>query len=125
METKNNLNLITSFGDNFIKVDHANKIIGNTWLLNNNIAIPLNNIVKNSNDLTIEILEEFFSNYTLPRDIFLVGCGNKFIIPNFELRAFINKSGFNLEWMITKSAIQTWNILMEDYRDVLALIFLE
>lgn len=114
---------ITSFGNNFIKINNSHKLDNNTFLFSNGMYSIVPEKL-NTNNIDIEIIKDYFVKYgstSLYKDIFLVGCGSKFIIPSQEIRNIVSSYGFSLEWMITKSAIHNWNILLEDSRDVIAL----
>jgi NADH dehydrogenase [ubiquinone] 1 alpha subcomplex assembly factor 3 len=75
----------------------------------------------NKNNITTEDLA-FLHAFINKKEIFLVGCGDKFIIPPPEIKTFVSSLGLKLEWMITKSALHTYNLMIDDYRQFIALI---
>ncbi len=64
---------------------------------------------------------EMFKN----KEIFIVGCGQNFIIPDLKIRKLIYNMGFKLEWVITPIAIQTFNMILDDNRACFALLINE
>ncbi|MGV3278314.1 Mth938-like domain-containing protein [Rickettsiales bacterium LUAb2] len=116
------LPLITASTSNYFKLTDK-KVSQNSWVLEDGSVIPFAN---KTSAASLEPKDlEFLANFTkFPKEIFLIGCGKDFIIPNFELRSYINNLGFRLEWMITPSAYHTWNFIIQDYRNVVGLFFL-
>lgn len=114
---------IKATGSNYLKLENDQKIIENSWLLEDGKSIKFDDNCKTAGDLLPKHLD-FLTNYPLSKEILLVACGSKFIIPTFEIRSYIHSLNFKLEWMITPSAVHTWNMLIEDNRSVVGLFFL-
>lgn len=64
---------------------------------------------------------EMFKN----KEIFLVGCGQNFIIPSIKIRKLVHNWGLKLEWVTTPMALQIFNMLIEDKRGCFALLINE
>ncbi len=56
------------------------------------------------------------------KEILIVGCGHDFLIPSFNVRKYINSFGLKLEWVITQSAMGTFNILRDEDRSCFMLL---
>ena len=59
-------------------------------------------------------LDKFIKKYKKDIDLVLIGCGNNFYIPSFEILSFFNDLNINYEWQVTRSAVHTNNLLIED-----------
>lgn len=119
----NSLPVITSFGNNFIKINNNKKLYNNLFLFSNGMYNFVSEKL-NASNIDLDVIKDHFIKYeknNLYKDIFLVGCGSNYNIPSEKIRKFASASGFCLEWMTTNSALHNWNILLEDSRDVIAL----
>ncbi len=63
----------------------------------------------------------FLNNYLADKEIFIVGCGRNFIIPESNIKKHIESLGFGLEWTTTNSAYRVFNAVVQDYRTCVAL----
>ena len=106
--------LIESYNNKIITLSDKTEISDNIIFINNNI------ISYKEDDLSIEGLK-FLEEVSELKNILLIGCGDKFIPPSFEIKKYIHNLGFKLEWTTTKSAIHIFNLLQEDQRDFIAL----
>lgn len=64
---------------------------------------------------------KFLQNYQHKADYLIVGYGKQLVIPNYDISKFIANLGYKAEWMITKSAIVTYNYLVEDRRNCIGI----
>ena len=111
----------------FIKSYEKNQIVlSNHNVLNSSFAL-YDNIFINFIKLDLFNLStyDFLNSIAQNKEILIVGCGNKFIIPNQEIKKSILSKGLSLEWMTTKNAYHTFNLLIEDYRNVIGLFLNE
>ncbi|MBL4658739.1 MAG: hypothetical protein JKY19_00130 [Alcanivoracaceae bacterium] len=76
--------------------------------------------IKHIDDLDAELIEKLCKEHS-PK-ILLLGTGKTQIFPQNSVLAPVYKQHIGLEIMSTESACKTFNILMSDYRDVLALL---
>ena len=108
------INLIESYTKNSIKLSDGTELNGNI------IIIETNHIQYKEDNISIEGLS-FLKNINTNKDILLIGCGEKFTPPSFEIKKYVHELGFKLEWTTTKSAIHIFNIIKEDQRDMIAI----
>lgn len=104
-------------GTNYIKFNQFT-LTGNLILTSTGAYENITQIIPNINLLNIINLLPFLQKVKANKDILLVGCGSKFIIPNTTFKQAVLDLGFTLEWVQTPPAINIWNLLLEDYRDV-------
>jgi len=55
-------------------------------------------------------------------DILLVGCGETFTLPPKDLRLVLKQHGIVLEWMDSRAACRTFNVLLAEERPAAAAI---
>ena len=55
-------------------------------------------------------------------DILIVGCGETFTLPPKELRLALKEHGIVLEWMDSRAACRTFNVLLAEERPAAAAI---
>jgi uncharacterized protein len=102
------------FGCSVLKNNSINeKIIGSF------VSLPDDNVVNfNCVDCfrldNFIFLDKFIKKYKKDIDLVLIGCGNNFYIPSFEILSFFNDLNINYEWQVTRSAVHTNNLLIED-----------
>ncbi len=102
------------FGCSVLKNNSINeKIIGSF------VSLPDDNVVNFDCVDCFELdnfifLDKFIKQYKKDIDLVLIGCGNNFYIPSFEILSFLNDLNINYEWQVTRSAVHTNNLLIED-----------
>ncbi|MFL1780966.1 DUF498-domain-containing protein [Candidatus Hepatincolaceae symbiont of Richtersius coronifer] len=117
--------VITSFEDNKVTLSN-NQILTKSFILSDEgLTINLK-IETNIEDFLADTNNyQFLESFKGKKEIFILGCGKEFIIPFFGIKSYINSLGFKLEWMPTKSAYHTFNLLLEDYRSCFGLFINE
>lgn len=56
--------------------------------------------------------------------IILLGTGNRMVLPDINLMTELADQGIGLEIMDTPAACRTYNVLIHEYRDVVAALFI-
>jgi len=56
--------------------------------------------------------------------IILLGTGNRMVLPDINLMTELASQGIGLEIMDTPAACRTYNVLIHEYRDVVAALFI-
>jgi len=77
--------------------------------------------VKQISDLNLELITRILS---LNPKVLLIGTGKTLIFPNAALLAPLYQKNIGVECMTTRSACHTYDVLMAEGRDVIALLFL-
>ena len=93
----------------------------NGIIITKEIIIDLSSEVKNVNDLDSKILDLFLETN---QEIYLIGTGLSAIVKNNRIIKYFAKSKKTLDFMSSKAACSTFNILSNDDRRVSALIIL-
>jgi uncharacterized protein len=76
-------------------------------------------LVESPDDVTVESLTQALTD--APQgSILIVGCGPTFVAPPAGLREAIREAGPVMEWMDTRAACRTFNVLLIEGRDVAA-----
>lgn len=57
-------------------------------------------------------------------EIILLGTGDRMVVPDVELMAELASLGVGLEIMDTPAACRTYNVLIHEFRDVVAALFI-
>ncbi len=120
MQTNNiDLLYIKSYKKNKVVLS-SNEVIDFNFALYDNCHIGFS---------TLDVLKletyMFLNSISKNKEIFIVGCGNKFIIPSAQIKNFILSKGLALEWMTTSNAYHTFNLLIEDGRSIIGLFINE
>jgi len=116
--------VVKGYSSDGIILSNNSAIKGSAVLTDGGEVIPINigeNIEEFLNDENNFKFLENFKN----KEIFLVGCGDSFIIPSLKIRKLVHESGLKLEWTTTRSALDTFNLLAEEDRNCFALLINE
>jgi len=73
-------------------------------------------------DVSLELLQPVAA---LQADIWLLGTGPKHVFPSKSIRQFAQQQAVGLESMSTSAACRTFNILLAESRNVVALLMLD
>lgn len=107
--------IIKGYGKGYFKINNDKK-------LQNNIIIFSSDVVtwNVDNDFKNIKTESFAELIKMNKkiDLILIGCGEKQQILPFDIKAYLNKKGFNVEVMTTGAACRTYNILLSEGRNV-------
>ena len=76
-------------------------------------------------DWTLSVVDQLSSKHIekilkLKPELIIIGTGNKLIFPAVEIYSSIIESGIGVDFMDTRAACRTYNILMSEGRDVVA-----
>jgi uncharacterized protein len=115
---------VAGYSNGEIILSDKQVISGSVILADDGKFFPIN-IGKNiegflNNENNYGFLDKFIN-----KEIFLVGCGESFVIPSIKIRKLVHNKGLKLEWLTTKSSLDTFNLLMEDNRSFFALLINE
>ena len=113
-----NANKILSYSDNWFKL--------NNRLIRTNLVISKNRLYEdlltnNFQDFTLQHLQKIISWHP---EIILIGTGKTNNLPNFEWATHANNNNIGLEIMDTGSACRSYNLLIDEGRNVVACLFL-
>ena len=96
--------------------------IGNDTLMGSLIVYPervLEWSVTKAEDITLESLTPIL-NAPEAVELFIIGCGPRFVAPPKGLREALREQGVALEWMDTGAACRTQGLMIMEERDVVA-----
>ena len=113
-----NVNKILSYSDNCFKL--------NNRLIRTNLVISKNRLYEdlltnNFQDFTLQHLQKIISWHP---EIILIGTGKTNNLPNFEWANHANNNNIGLEIMDTGAACRSYNLLLDEGRNVVACLFL-
>lgn len=112
---------IIEYSNKEIILSDNQSIKGSTIISDDGRIFPIN--VGDSTEIFLKNVDNYnFLEMFKNKEIFLVGCGANFIIPDMKIRKVVSFAGLKLEWLTTPMALQTFNLLIEDKRDCFALI---
>ena len=119
LETPENGYLIQSYD--------RGKIVVNEQIFTSSIVVGTNQIQPNwpPNTLSEVTSAHFESLLEFDPEIIIFGSGEKQQFPSPELLAPLIKKGIGLESMTTAAACRTYNVLVSEYRRVVAALLLE
>ncbi len=106
--------VITAYDENGVSI--------NGKLFKQSLIITRDNLNSNWAALTIELLQEEQINQllTFKPELIIIGTGDKLIFPAVEVYSGIIKQGIGIDFMDTRAACRTYNILMSEGRHVVA-----
>ena len=113
-----NVNKILSYSDNWFKL--SNRLIRTNLVISKN-HLHEDLLTDNFQDFTLQYLQKITSWHP---EIILIGTGKTNNLPNFEWAAHANKSNIGLEIMGTGAACRSYNLLIDEGRNVVACLFL-
>jgi uncharacterized protein len=113
-----NVNKILSYSGNWFKL--------NDRLIRTNLVISKNHLYEdlltdNFQDFALQHLQKITSWYP---EIILIGTGKANNLPNFEWATHANNNNIGLEIMDTGAACRSYNLLIDEGRNVVACLFL-
>ena len=111
-------NKIISYSDNWFKL--------NNRLIRSNLVISKNRLhedllTNNFQDFTLQYLEKITS---WQPEIILIGTGKTANLSNVEWATYANKKNIGLEIMSTGAACRSYNLLIDEGKNVVACLFL-
>ncbi|MDR2007553.1 MAG: MTH938/NDUFAF3 family protein [Alphaproteobacteria bacterium] len=113
--------LVQEYSSEEIVLSNKQIIKGSCVLTDSGEVIPIELQESAEEFLSSEHNYKFLENFK-NKEIFLVGCGENFILPSMKIRKLVHESGFKLEWGTTRGALNIFNLLVEDSRDCFALL---
>mgnify|MGYP001158730429 FL=1 len=110
---------------NFIRNYENNIIYIGEGVYNFNILVSNNKVGKWEFDKIKDLTPKNLINvFNLEPEIILFGTGDKIIIPSKEIISEIHRKKIGVEYMITNSACKTFNILLNEGRNVSAILYI-
>ena len=89
---------------------------------NTSLIVTTRQLQQNWDISAIESLQESHINQLLSYnpELIIIGTGNRLVFPAIEVYSAIIKRGIGVDFMDTRAACRTYNILMSESRDVVA-----
>jgi len=117
--SEQNVNKIQSYSRTGFKIQNTihdtHIVISRTRLLKNHLCDTFDMFAMQHLDGII----------TWKPEIILLGTGSKLIIPTENFTAYVNKHAIGFEVMDTGAACRSYNVLIDEGRDVVACLFLK
>jgi uncharacterized protein len=106
--------VITAYGENSISINGKS--------FKQSLIITRTKLNENWELSTVELLQADHINQILAfnPELIIIGTGDKLIFPAVEVYSGIIKHGIGVDFMDTRAACRTYNILMSEGRDVVA-----
>ena len=106
--------VITAYGDGSISI--------NGKAFNNSLIITKTTLNESWNIRSIDLLQATHIEQILIHnpELIIIGTGEKLVFPDIETYSGIIKQGIGVDFMDTRAACRTYNILMSEGRNVVA-----
>jgi uncharacterized protein len=99
-------------------------LVGERWV-SGNLIVSAERIVTDwsAQDPETLTLEDLAPALALEPEVILIGTGEAASLPNVELMSALAERGIGLEFMTTPAACRTYNVLAQEQRRVVVMLF--